>query len=149
MPGGGGGGGGAPGAVTANPPVRVAVAPPGFVTVTSRGPTAAPAAMVNVAWSWVADGTVTPAHRHARAPRSASPRSGSSSRSPSPAAADPCPRAAGLTPVTVGTAGTVTLAAAAVSSVNVTVSVSIVPATNFPLNQSVAEHRRSSPRPRP
>jgi len=48
------------GGTTLKPPVRVALAPPGFVTVTSRGPGAAPEAMPRLAVIWVDDVTVTP-----------------------------------------------------------------------------------------
>src|SRR5207248_3725636 len=46
-------------AATVKPPVRVPLRPPGFVTVTSRAPSVAPAAIASVAVSWVAEGTAT------------------------------------------------------------------------------------------
>ena len=45
----------------------------------------------------------------------------------------PCSPPVGDTPASVGTTGTTAVAVATVSSVNVTVRVSVVPATNFAL----------------
>src|SRR4029077_12561829 len=52
--------GGEAAATTVKPAVRVPLRPPGFVTVTSRAPSVAPAAIARVAVSCVAEGTVTP-----------------------------------------------------------------------------------------
>jgi hypothetical protein len=47
----------APALATENPPASVPLPPIEFVTVTSRDPRAAPAAIVSVAVSWVEDAT--------------------------------------------------------------------------------------------
>src|SRR5712692_1804668 len=131
------------GRVTVKPPARVPVCPPGFVTVTARGPSAAVAPIAIATDSCVDDTTVveltvTPAPKDALAPVwKLVPVTVTVRLAPGAPAL-------GATLLIVGTTGTVAVALAVVPSAKFAVSVKLVPAVKAALG-SAANRTKTLP----